>query len=347
MDNEEYNPVEPKYYNYKGKNILTSNYEGEVIKYDYVYACCYTVNNTGKYPFLNFLLTNSFVDKTLHFPVVPIFKNYDSDDIVNLSKFCVFSLLMLNDFESFNNEIEFNGYYQHLNNLYLFFDITKCNIQLNDVYSNNNLWFTLIDEIINHKKNLNMPISQEVSNFFMQSDMFCFLCDEKNDSYEIPVVGYVKKPENKVNFTYIFGESKSDKTGILGPYYYFTDYEKNFKDNENNENKIGTVRFALFTGKTKYIENSQNDSIDDSETKKQRLEDSSLNQNLEHLTMRISDHDGKWAENYDSAFIKNVELDNGNIFEKTIIAIKEYEQQIPLSYHFLSKKSNEKMQSIL
>ena len=27
-----------------------------------------------------------------------------------------------------------------------------------------------------------------------------------------------------------------------------------------------------------------------------------LNQNLERLTMRVSDHDGKWTENYDCAF---------------------------------------------
>jgi hypothetical protein len=347
MDNEEYNPVEPKYYNYKGKTLLSYSYDGEVIKYDKIYTCCYTVNNTGKHPFLNFLLTNSFIDKTLNFPDVPIFKNFDSEELINFSKFGVFSLLMLNDFETFINEVEFNGYYEYLNNLYLFFDITKCNAQINDVYSNNNLWFTLVDEIINNKKNLNMPINQEVYNFFMNTDIFCFLCDEKNNSYEIPIVGYVKKPENKLNFTYIFGESKTDKTGILGPYYYFTDYEKIFEDNENNENKIGTVRFALFTGKTKYIENCQNDPIDDSEIKKQRLEDNSLNQKLEQLTMRISDHDGKWAENYDSAFIKNVELDNGNVFEKTIIAIKDYEQQIPLSYHFLSKKTNKELQSIL
>ena len=55
--------------------------------------------------------------------------------------------------------------------------------------------------------------------------------------------------------------------------------------------------------------------------------------------MRISDHDGKWADNYDSAFIKNIELDNGHTLDKTIIAIKSYEQQIPLSYHFLSKQA--------
>ena len=341
MDNEEYNPVEPNYYNYEGKKLLTSNFSEEVSSYKFVYACCYTVNNTGKYPFLNSLLTNSFVDKTLHFPVIPIFKNFESDELINFSIFSIYSLLMHNDYDKFVSEVDFNGFYEDSNNLYLFFDITKCNIQLNDIYSNNNLWFILTDEIINHQKMLNMPIDKEVYDFFITFDSFCFLKDKNNTSYEFPIVGYVKKPKNRLDFTYIFGESKSNKTSILGP-YYFTDYEKIFEENEKNEDsekKLGAVRFALFTGTTKYIENHKNDQVDESDTKKQRLQDANLNQNLEHLTMRISDHDGKWADNYDSAFIKNIELDNGHTLDKTIIAIKSYEQQIPLSYHFLSKQA--------
>ena len=62
--------------------------------------------------------------------------------------------------------------------------------------------------------------------------------------------------------------------------------------------------------------------------------------------MRISDHDGKWAETYDSSYLSNVELDNGVIFNKTILVLKEYEQQIPLSYHFISNKE-ENFYSIL
>ena len=339
MDNEEYNPVKPNYYNYEGKKNLTSNFSHDVSRYNYVYACCYTVNNTGKYPFLNFLLTNTIIDKTLRLPCVPIFKNFESDELINFTIFSIYSLLMQNDYEKFIREVDFNGFHEHSNNLYLFFDITKCNIQLSDIYSSNNLWFALTDEIINQQKVLNMPVDKDVHEFFISSDTFCFLKDEDNNSYENPTVGYVKKPENRLEFTYIFGESKSNKNEMLGPHYYFTDYEKIFQENESSEKKIGAVRFALFVGTTKYIENHKNDPIDESDTKKQRLQDPNLNQNLEHLTMRISDHDGKWGENYDSAFIKNIELDNGNILDKTIIAIKDYNQQIPLSYHFLSKQA--------
>ena len=54
--------------------------------------------------------------------------------------------------------------------------------------------------------------------------------------------------------------------------------------------------------------------------------------------MRISDHVGKWGENYDSVFLGKIELDNGEYLKNTpIYVLKEYEQQIPLSYHFIDK----------
>jgi hypothetical protein len=60
---------------------------------------------------------------------------------------------------------------------------------------------------------------------------------------------------------------------------------------------------------------------------------------MERLLLRVSDHDGKWAFNYDSAYLGNVELDNGSFLEKSILAIKEYNQQVPLSYHFVDKNT--------
>ena len=298
---------------------------------------------------MRFLLSNSLLDKTLCLPQIPIFKKFDSEELVNFSKIGIFGLLMLDDFDNLNDNIIFNGFYDNNDNLYLFFDITNCNIDINDIYSNNNLWLALIDEIVNQRKVIDMPVDEAVTDFFTLNDQFCFLEDKNENSYEIPVVGYVRKPENKLNFTFIFGETKTDKSGILGPYYYFSDFENAFKENnyENKNDKYGIVRFALFTGLTKYIENHQNDPIDESEIKKQRLQDTNLNQNLENLTMRISDHDGKWAENYDSAYIKNIELDNGATLNRTMLVIKDYEQQIPLSYHFINRKTSDSIYSII
>ena len=59
---------------------------------------------------------------------------------------------------------------------------------------------------------------------------------------------------------------------------------------------------------------------------------------MEVLTMRISDHDGKWSEHNDSVFLGKIELDNGSYLKNTpIIVLKDYHQQIPLSYHYIDK----------
>ena len=98
----------------------------------------------------------------------------------------------------------------------------------------------------------------------------------------------------------------------------------------------------MFTGKVKYIENNLNDPNDESQIKKQRLEDQTIDQNFERLTIRISDHDGLWSTNFNSVYLGHVELDNGIYLENTpIFVIKEYEQHIPLSYHYVNKKTIE------
>ena len=91
-----------------------------------------------------------------------------------------------------------------------------------------------------------------------------------------------------------------------------------------------------------------NDSIKDkSEIKKQRLQDETLDQKLERLTMRISDHDGKWTDKYDSAYLGNLELDDGTFLNKQIFVIKEYEQQVPLSFHYINKNTLNEQKNII
>jgi hypothetical protein len=185
-----------------------------------------------------------------------------------------------------------------------------------------------------------MIIHYKLANFFTLNEDFCFLLDENNRSYEIPVVGYVGKPESKLNFTYTYGQTMDNKTGVLGPFYYFSNYLNAFDDAVKfNDGKQGLVRFALFLGNTRYIENQQNDNIDDSEIMSQRLEDDTLDQTHEWLTMRITDHDGKWSESYNSAYLGYIELDNGTFLNRPTIVLKEYNQQMPLSYHYVNKKT--------
>jgi len=334
MDDDEYTPEPKKYYNYRGKEYMKLNLDckNKVIK-----ICAYTIINK-EIPFLRFLLTNIGINTNLKFPTVPMIKNIDQGQLIEYSKVCLFGLLTLSDFDKFNEFVEFNGFYEFDNIIYIFIDITKCNYEANDIYKSNNCWFALTDEIIHMKHICNMYVENEVKNLFLKNADLCFLEDENNKIYEIPVVGYVGKPENKLNFTYIFGESKGDKNEILGPYYYFKDFNNAFNDGCQYKNG-GIVRFAIFIGSVKYIENYPNDPIDDSEIKKMRLNDDKLDKRMEGLTIRITDHDGNWAYKYDSTYLGNVELDDGSIYKNNITVVKEYEQQIPLSYHYVNKIS--------
>jgi hypothetical protein len=341
--------MEEKVYNYNINCCSENELSKDIMSYDNIYISCYNINCDGKYPFIRFILTNSVFDKTLCFPQLPTFKDFEKKELLKYTKIYLFSLLMLENFNDFTENVYFNGFYDYNNNLYLFFDITKLNYQINDIYSNNILWLVLIDEIINHNNMCNMIIDREVVDFFKLNENLCFLKDINDNTYEVPIVSYVSKPENKLNFTYIFGQTTSDKNGIFGPFYYFTNFLNSFKEsillsnnNEANFSKPGIVRFATFIGNTKYFENNENDFLDYSDIKMQRLKDSKLDINMEYLTMRISDHDGKWAEKCDSAYLGNVELDNGVLLEKNILVLKEYNRQIPLSYHFIDIKTFKK-----
>jgi hypothetical protein len=239
-------------------------------------------------------------------------------------------------------------------------DVTELQLNLCDIYFSSNLWFTLIEEILNNKKICNIKIDKFVTDFFINNFDFCLLLNKEMEKYEIPMAVYVGKEEKKLNFTYVFGESSKDKNAILGPYYYFTNYTQAVRDGcwspdfkpvikngkliTNNEFgryiRGGVVRFAIFMSNTKYIENLPNDPTDDSDIKKERLTDLDLDLNFERLTLRISDHNGNWMQHTDSCYLGKIELDNGEKMKNVpLYVLKEYNQQIPLSYHFIDKAS--------
>ena len=171
MENEEYNPELPNYYNYKaktsGKLDLVFEVNRDFNTYDNIYMCVYDVNTKGKYPFQRFLLINDVLDDSIGLPQLKFVKSHSSNDIINYSKVILFGLFMLTDYEKFDEKLEFNGIYNNENNIYIFYDITKCNIELNDIEkNNNNIWLALVDEIVNQKHLCNMKINNNVTKLF-------------------------------------------------------------------------------------------------------------------------------------------------------------------------------------
>jgi hypothetical protein len=364
MENSE-NETNNVYYNYPIKNILVKDIDlfDNIDKYSKIILCVYKINTSGKFPFLQYLLLNNG-HNSFTLPVIPIRIPFSKNNLISYSKVFLSSILQVVDFEDFSSKIEFDGFYEYSNNLYLFFDISICENNIDETYSYSSARFALCDEILNHRGICNMPISYDTSNFFLKNKSVNYIYDTKNEAYEIPIVGYVGKPTpEKINFVFTFGESAKNKSAILGPHFYFTDFyhairqggwSKNYESEYMNDKLItdnehgryvkgGVIRFALFAGKTKYIENMLNTPNDESEIKNQRLVDSNVNQTHEMLTLRISDHDGLWSKEYDSAYLCNIELDNGCLLEEPpMLVIKEYNQQTPLSFHYIDKNKLDK-----
>ena len=352
MDNDTYNPVEPAYYKYRGADFLTSESDRSLEHCNNIYICAYDVNTDGVKPFLRFLLTKPEGSlESLRFPAVPTPTGpVENREYVDGVSYLISALLSQDGRENTREGIVFTGYYSYNNNLYMFYDITKTKFQPIDNFIGNSTWLVLVDEIISHQHVCNIRIDDETANFLILNDPMCFLVDADDKNYEIPIVCYVGKPKTKLLFTCTFGETRSNKNSILGPFYYFFDFFTAFKNSpvakrlvssetvpgDEPGESAGLVRFAVFLGATRFIENRPNDPIDMSDIKQQRLDDKLLNATHERLTMRISDHDGNWSQKYDSAFLGNPELDDGSRMNIKLLAVKEYNQQIPLSYHYVN-----------
>jgi len=359
-EDENYDPVEPNYYGYHAINSLQFNIDNLLVaEQTYkVHICAFEVNNQHKYPFLKYLLYKNKASNKCSFP--PFFITGDKSEAIVLRAANLVNKILYNVTQTADNAV-FNGLKVLDNNIYIFFDTTKCKITQSELlWNTNTTWFAIIDEIVNTKSICNILIDECVTNLFLQNNDLCYLQNRQNKNYILPIVAYVTRDDPKLHFTFVFGVSKSLSNSILGAYYYFTNYKNSFHPNSGmivnyiSETTTsardisqplfsrGIIRFALFIEKTKMIQNLPNDPIDNSEIKQKRSQDNLLDINHETLVSRISDHDGKWTADYDSVYIGNILLDDGNYIKGSpIIVIRDYDQQVPLSYHYITNLSKD------
>lgn len=321
-------------YKYKGTEILSNGFDDfQDINANILHICAYKVNNEGKYPFQEFLtVTNPFSENSeLMFPFMYLTEelknnqNNTQEQLQNDISYQVSYILShIVKFDYMKSTVCINGFFEFNRDLFVFIDITE------QYKSNICGIFALMDEIVNRQKVNETPIQNQIISLFIMNDPLCFLLNmETEEQYEMPTTGYVCKEKNKVSFTSIFGQTTED--GIVGPYFYFTSH-KNAQNKKPSNG--GIIRFALFTGNTRYIENLLDDPIDDSRIKRERLEDPNIDQMYEKMTLRITDYDGTWTNKYDSVYLAQLELDNGDfVKDAPMLVIKEHCQQIPLTIH--------------
>jgi len=357
-----------KFFTYDALNFIHLDIDNVLscINVDNIIIVPFKINFNSTQPFNTFLLMNDFTD-ILNFPSVNISyrkDSYDSQEILSRIHFYLYSILLSNnnsnivncDLETFMKTVDFKGLYVYENKVYAFVDLTKIEINTSLVNRKSLFWFALIDEIVNKNKVCDIPVSYDVTDFFMNNIEFIYFKNSKEEQIEIPSVVYTGSYEKNLHFNFTFGNRPSDNNAILSSGFYFTNYANAFKqggclldhthDNEKAKyTKVGIIRYALFIGNNLVKMNYPNDTIDESEIKKAKLINTENCENngdyiYEKMTLRISDHDGLWKQNYDSVYLGKLELDNGEYLrDAPLYVVKDYYNHTPLSYHHINKKT--------
>jgi hypothetical protein len=337
-------------------DLYTTIYGGRI------HVCLYSVNTNAVHPFLEFLLVKNMHHDIeadiLMFPMFLYYKDLNMDILDESNR--LQKLLLLNT----ENSI-FKGYLMDENNsmndIYLFYELDSRQIDYGhgELYRNNLLWKVTIDEMVNSRLVCNFPVDDSVTFFFVKNMQFMFLYkyndNDNNLIYETPTVVYHGVEESLLYFKYLFGVSKMSNEEIMGPFYYFTDYNNAIKmsvdsyinkyhnsdthnsDTHNSETgkKLGIIRSVIFLGINKVPMNYPEDPHDESYSNSILTAIDNNNAN----TNRISDRDGIWSNNYDSVYLGKLLLDNGQLIKGTPLwIVKNYDQQVSLSYHYLSSK---------
>ena len=71
--NNEYTPIECKYYNYKAKNDMILYFEDDLSSFEHIYICSYHINTKSLEPFLNFLFVKSKINDMIQLPEILFF----------------------------------------------------------------------------------------------------------------------------------------------------------------------------------------------------------------------------------------------------------------------------------
>lgn len=336
----DYNKNEKKYkYNVNLENGFPSYSSGRQ-KINFV---IYQINNFNTIPFLTYLLYKYNVkeDPHEHFTFSEI--EIDSANLKTKSKQIVEDVI----FENYKEKPTYKGYREYKNKYYLFFEYSPTEESIIENIKRNNRWFWgIVDELINVKKILNFPIKQDVTDFFLNNfDITNIYTPDNITTYETPMIAYNGSHYQKTNFIAVFGITRSSLYASLGPFYYFAPYNNAVRyamfspskkpetvegklitvDEAGKYEKGGLVRFALFAGKTKIF-----DDVEEGFIKKT-------------IISKTTDAIIEWRNNYNSVFTglynKTIEGKDVTIYSKFVI--KQYDQQVPLSYHYINTDTDE------
>ena len=121
--NDNYEPVEPNYYDYKALNNLNKNIN-HLLKNTEILSIkifAFEVNNEAINPFLKLFLYKNEYTETLNFLSLDFNEDFIDTDIIQLqSKIYLYTFLNLNNFDEFLKNIDYKGCHVENKKLYIY-----------------------------------------------------------------------------------------------------------------------------------------------------------------------------------------------------------------------------------
>ena len=203
-----------KVVNYSGiKKLNTELIDKKRINQD-VDICVYSINNIDTKPYILFSLHNK--NNVLSWPTINMKGKTVSKLQEHIKKYL----------ECRDCIITYEGYYKYNGKTQVWFRYSYNNENIKEgKYDDTHIW-ALSSEIINFKKILTFPIDNLVTKFFLQNNDFIYLKNDLGRTYETPAVAYYGNYYKHIAFSATVGVLRGDTDGPLGPYYYFSNYEK-------------------------------------------------------------------------------------------------------------------------
>jgi len=325
--------------------------------YKHIHVCTYRINTQQLYPFLLFLL---YKDAT-NILGMPDFSGYKGSDII---KYVLTEFRQI--FSEVNADIEYKGFIeQEDDSIMLILEYkTETLSQKNQpliekgTYANN-WWWVLSTEIINNKEVLNFPIHPLTTNFLVKHNKLGLLYDLAGKPFETPEIGYYGNYYKKIAAVASLGLTRESPYASFGPFYYFSNYTHAMRnafwnnqakpikigeeyitvDDKGRYKKGGLVRFALFPGKTQVLLGRPTDKEDHSQISQELAAKSPFVKAM----LKLRDTGGKWIIHFNSIRIgqHQINIEDANLKQNKmittnpLIALREYEQQVPLEYYFV------------
>lgn len=333
----------------------------------YIYNVCYTINYNSMKPYImyyTYKYPKSEDPKTNELIIFPFssYKNTQGNNVLTQSSSMLNNIFSSKQREAINYKSKGYIYNEQNKQIFIFYeyDSIKQPRNIEKLSRKTQFWWALIDELVNYKRVLNFSVSSIVSNLFLDNPSLLYLHNrETSEQIEIPSVGYHGAFYDLLPLIVSFGLKASTLYPMMGKYYYFGTFRKAVRyaawtstykprkfrdvviaDDNGLYQRGGIVRFAIFLGNMHAFLNHPYDRDDYSERYYNRIASNPIDKQYEDLTLKLHDHDGKWAQKYDSVYVGRAKLSNGGLFMKNPEFItRKFEQQNILSYHELDKKT--------